>query len=145
VGAAIPDENHVARYCKPFTFDEDGQPTLTAFLLRAAETYLSVNWLESLPGADTSARLASLRAAIARDGNIRPAKTGKYAILHVGTTRRVVHDRTPDQRWIRVTEEAEGYPAYHAGIRDTANDELVVAQAILDSAIGHEPAIWPQR
>jgi hypothetical protein len=114
---------------------------LAAFLLRAhiAETYLSVNWLECLPGADRSARLASLRAEIAK-ARYSVAKTAKYAILHVRTTRRLVHERSPDQRWIRVTQETEGFPIYHAGIHDTATDEMVIAQAITDSVVAHEPA-----
>lgn len=141
MGPVIPDENHVARYCKPSWFNEEGELTLAAFLLRAeiAETYLSVNWLESLPGADRAARLASLRTEIANTG-YGVAKTAKYAILHVGTTRKLVHERAPDQRWIRVTQETEGFPPYHAGIHDTATDELVIAQAIVESATAFDPA-----
>lgn len=140
MGAAIPDENHVARYCKPSSLD-DGQPTVAAFLLRPDETYLSVNWLEFLPGASTAARLVALRAAIASTLAMSPKKSGRYAVLHVGTTRREVHERSNDRRWIRVTQESEGFPAYHAGIHDTADDQLTIAQAIVDSVIGHEPAV----
>jgi hypothetical protein len=72
---------------------------------------------------------------------MKPAKNGRYAILHVGRTRTTVHERSPDQRWIRVTQEAEGFPIYHAGIHDTANEEMAVASAIVDSVIANEPAV----
>lgn len=138
MGPALPDADHVARYCKPSTFIDD-ELTLAAFLLRPSESYLSVNWLESLNGADQAARLATLKVEIANAG-YQVAKSGKYAILNVGTTRQMVHERSPDQRWIRVTQETAGFPFYHAGIHDTATDEMLVAQAILDSIVTLESA-----
>ncbi|MGQ0547808.1 MAG: hypothetical protein ACT4P3_21180 [Betaproteobacteria bacterium] len=115
--------------------------TLAAFLLRQeiAETYLSVNWLESLPGADQTSRLASLRVEIAKTG-YGIAKTAKYAVLHVGTARKTVHEQASDQRWIRVAQETVGFPRYHAGIHDTATEEMVIAQALVDSVGALAPA-----
>jgi hypothetical protein len=131
----------VARYCKPSAFHE-GRPTVAHFLLRQEiqETYLSVNCLEALPGADHAARVVSMRAEVAKSG-FRASKNAKYAILGVGSTRKLVHERAADGRWIRVTTETEGgFPAYHAGIHDTAADEMLIAQAIVDSVIALEPA-----
>lgn len=46
--SALPDTDHVSRYCKPSTVGEDGLPTEQAFSLRPGEDHLSVNWLEYL-------------------------------------------------------------------------------------------------
>ena len=44
-GETIPDQNHIARFCRPMQAPE-GQIQATAFmLLRAGEESLSVNWL----------------------------------------------------------------------------------------------------
>jgi hypothetical protein len=141
VGPTIANENHLARYCKPSSFDE-GELTVAAFLLRReiSETYLSVNWLELLTGKDQPARLMTLRAEIAKAA-YKISKNGRYAILNVGSTRELIHERTPDQRWVRVTQETEDFPYYHAGIHDTATDEMLAAQAIVDSVVSLEPAI----
>jgi hypothetical protein len=142
MGPAIPDGHHVARYCKPSTFDEDLNPTFAAFLLRVNETYLSVDWLESFSGAEGhAARVAALRAEVAALGHMKPAKTGKYAVLNVGATRALVRQRTPDQRLVRITQEADGFPAFHAGIHDTANDEMLCAEAIAESVVAYEAAV----
>jgi len=67
VGPPIPDASHLARYCRPATFDDDGNPTYAAFLLRTAtaskprEEYLSAFLLEVLVGATLQERLADLR------------------------------------------------------------------------------------
>ena len=46
-GEKIPDENHIARFCRPMQVHEE-QIQATAFMLREGEPYLSVNWLEFL-------------------------------------------------------------------------------------------------
>ena len=42
-GAPLPDDDHVARYCKPSSVDEHGMPMASAFQLRSGEQHLSVN------------------------------------------------------------------------------------------------------
>ena len=44
-GDSIPDADHVTHYCRPRVYP-DGQFTAAAFLPRASEVYLSVNWIE---------------------------------------------------------------------------------------------------
>ena len=46
-GDALPDADHVSRYCKPSTV-QDGKVQPNAFFFRDGEDYLSVNWLEYL-------------------------------------------------------------------------------------------------
>ena len=46
-GEAIPDSDHVGRYCGARTVD-NGEISAAAFMLRNTEEYLSVNWLEEL-------------------------------------------------------------------------------------------------
>ena len=46
-GERIPDQNHIARFCRPMQAPE-GQIQATAFMLRKGEESLSVNWLEFL-------------------------------------------------------------------------------------------------
>jgi hypothetical protein len=147
MGAAIPDKDHVARYCKPQTFDDDNKPTFAAFLLRVdketgkQEDYLSVNWLESLSGSTEAERVASVRAEVRARNLYKPAKTGQYAVLNVGDTRNLVHARSADARWVRILQEVQGFPYFHAGIHDTANDEEKIATIIFASVKGHHPAV----
>ena len=61
-GTPVPDSDHVARYCKPSSVDED-LPVLTAFLLREGEEYISVNWLEHFGMQGLNAAVGHVRAA----------------------------------------------------------------------------------
>lgn len=138
MGPSIADPNHLARYCRPSTFDDDGVATYSAFLLRPQEEYLSGFQLEALQGANLEERLTDLRREIAERKLIAPAKTAKYAVLNVGHTRQVVNERSTDKRWVRIT--VEDPPPFHAGIHDTATDEDTIAKAISDSVLSHHPA-----
>lgn len=144
MGPPIPDANHLARYCRPATFDDDGNPTYAAFLLRAAtasrpgDEYLSAFLLEVLIGTTLEERLDDLQRELQAHRFLIPAKTGKHGVLNVGRTRTVVNSRIADKRWIRITVEQP--PFFHAGIHDTASDEENVAKAIFDSALSYHPA-----
>ncbi|HUF19361.1 MAG TPA: hypothetical protein VMP00_01285, partial [Burkholderiales bacterium] len=63
------------------------------------------------------------------------AKSGKFAILHVGNTRSIVNRRSTDARWLRVTHECP--PDFHAGLFDTTPDEDNIAAAILESVLDY--------
>ncbi len=146
MGQPVPDNDHVARYCKGSDFDDDGRCTYAAFLLRPAtsgkvrEDYLSVFWLDSLTRSDRAAPIVKLRAEVSRLQVLNPGKTAKYAVLNVGRTRATVNARCADSRWIRITEETDGHPYFHAGIHDTADEEETVAAAISDSIVEIHPA-----
>ena len=78
IGDEIPDQDHVLRYVKPSLLDGtdvDGG----AFVLRDAETGLSVNWLEILESAGHTDPVNEVR----RLSRISLASTGKFAKLSV--------------------------------------------------------------
>jgi len=141
MGPAIADTEEVIRYCSPMSFDDDGR-CAAAFWLKTEknEEYLSVFWLgcQVISGEDRASRIASCRAAVAAAGALRPAATGKYAVLSVGRSRSEVNRVV--QRWIPFTEEAAGFPPFHAGIHDTATDELIVADVLQGSIEALVPA-----
>jgi hypothetical protein len=144
VGPAILDEHHLARYCRPRTFDDDGKPTYAAFLLRAAtaeqpqEEYVSAFWIEVLNGPTLIDGVANLKQEVTRHNVLKPAKNGKYAVLNVGHTRATVNRLSPDRRWLRVTVEPP--PFFHAEVHDTSADEETVSKAIFDSVLSYHPA-----
>lgn len=59
-GDTIPDQDHVARYCKS-TQAPDGQIQATAFMLRANEETLSVDWLEFLKCSSRKDEIAEIQ------------------------------------------------------------------------------------
>jgi hypothetical protein len=81
-GDKIPDRHNIARYCRP-THAPGGQIQATAFMLRAGEESLSVNWLEFLNCLSRDSEIAALR-------NIYSAKLGVGAHARVDT-----HGLTP--------------------------------------------------
>jgi len=59
-GEKIPDQNHIARFCRPWQVHEE-QIQATAFMLREGEEYLSVNWLEFLNCSNRENEITKLR------------------------------------------------------------------------------------
>ena len=86
-GDIIPDEHHVARYCRPTRHVEHGWPTPSAFQLRPVdEGTLSVNWLEFFTDErvvvareDRKAPIEEVRRVIQMD----PSYEGLFAVLNV--------------------------------------------------------------
>ena len=81
-GDLLPDEHHVARYCKPKTIDENGRPNPEAFQRRPGEEYPSVSWLEFFSEPSQSARMQHVRKAFEKKG-YRTAASGQFAVLSV--------------------------------------------------------------
>ena len=84
-GDEIPDQDHILRYVKPSLLDGayvDGG----AFVLREAETGLSVNWLEILESAGHIDPVNEVR----RLSRISLASTGKFAKLNVSRIKQYV-------------------------------------------------------
>ena len=85
IGDEIPDQDHVLRYVKPSLLDGthvDGG----AFVLREAETGLSVNWLEIFEHNGHPDPVNEIR----RLSRISLASTGKFAKLNVRHTKQYV-------------------------------------------------------
>lgn len=59
-GETVPDQNHIARFCRPMQAPE-GQIQATAFMLREDEESLSVNWLEFLNCSSRESEITKIR------------------------------------------------------------------------------------
>jgi len=86
-GKNLPYDHHIVRYVKP-TLIEEGTVDGGAFVLRADELGLSVNWLEILGGTDHHQQVDEVR----RLSRLRLARRGGFAMLNVGETKRHVSD-----------------------------------------------------
>src|SRR6266404_8851131 len=78
-GDLIPDEHHVARYCKNSQVP-NGVVSGAAFQLEGTHAEVSVNWLEHLhPAPDRTAQLQAARNAMQTTLNLKP--NGWFAVL----------------------------------------------------------------
>jgi hypothetical protein len=136
-GQPIPDSDHVARYCKASTV-EDGELLATAFMLREADEYLSVNWLEELKSSDRVSQVRDLQELYAR--KLRVGAKARIAILNVGIVRTKVEGDSGDRRLLRVLHEPEPDDPSHSGIYDIPHDDETVAELILQVVLENHPA-----
>lgn len=137
-GQAIPDSDHVARYCRPSTVP-DGEIQATAFMLREGEEYLSVNWLEALGHSDRTSEIRELQDLYARKLHVGAA--ARIAILNVGSVRAKVVRESQDMRLLRVLHEPiiPDDPS-HAGIYDIPQDDDLVAELIAQAVLENHRA-----
>lgn len=141
MGAPIPSDNHVVRHCKKSAIDDEGRINLGAFLLRdlvpAREEFLSVNWLEKLPGSSESEQIDELR-------KIHPKKLKKgeqLAVLNVGQASEFVRLNSQASKLVRFLDESHIQNFSHAGIHDTDGpDEQETAQLLADAICRSYPA-----
>ena len=119
----VPDEDHIARYCKPSTV-ECGMPTVGSFMRRESEEHLSVNWLERSGQRRRDDAVACIREILIRKGyGVR--KGGRFAIVNVGSVKARVGNG------IRIDHLPEDSDHTHSGIHGYAReDELEVATAL---------------
>ena len=64
-GDPLPDNDHFARYCRPQQIRNE-RPAVSAFVPRANEDHLSVNWLEFFDANSLGLAVARVREASAR-------------------------------------------------------------------------------
>ena len=81
----LADQGHIVRYVKP-SLIEDETVDGSAFLLRTAESGLSVNWLEAFGGDDQHHQLSQVRRLF----RLRLAANGRFAKLNVRQTKEYV-------------------------------------------------------
>lgn len=136
-GQAIPDSDHVARYCKPVTV-ENGEILATAFMVRSSDEYLSVNWLEELKRPDRTSEIRDLQELYGRKLQVRAA--ARIAILNVGIVRARVEQDTPNRRVLRVLHDPEPNDPSHSGIYDIPYDDEIVAELIAQVVLENHPA-----
>lgn len=137
IGEHLPLHDHTARYCPRSKIFEDGTVSPTAFHLRSNERYVSVEWLEAL---NQPTRTDEIRQVV----KILSTKLGlgtsaKIAITHVGTVCQHVREVSGFQ--IRVLHEPEPNDPAHSGIYDTAQDEMQIAELIVEKI----EETWPVR
>jgi hypothetical protein len=132
-GETIPDQHHIARFCKP-TQAPNGQVQATAFMLRPGEESLSVNWLEFLSTSSREAEIEELRNIYSR--KLKVGTGARIAALNVGDMRAEVLAESPDRRNLRVLHD----PQYgtvndpsHSGIHGLKPDDELIAELILET------------
>jgi hypothetical protein len=137
-GQAIPDSDHVGRYCKASTV-ENGEISATAFMMRETEEYLSVNWLEELKRPSRTSQIRDLQEVYNK--KLKVGATARIAILNVGTLRSKVQRESPDSRLLRVLHEPEepDDPS-HAGIYEIPHDDEIIAELIAQVVLENHPA-----
>ena len=137
-GQAIPESDHVGRYCKASTV-ENGEISATAFMMRETEEYLSVNWLEELKRPSRASQIRDLQEVYNK--KLKVGVTARIAILNVGTLRSKVQRESPDSRLLRVLHEPEepDDPS-HAGIYEIPHDDEIISELIAQVVLENHPA-----
>ena len=122
----IPDSHHMARYCSG-SQHYDGKVLAVAFQLRnQEESYLSVNWLEYF-GIETFDTALARICADKRGLGFSIRRTGRFAVLNVGTIRSIVQDSVNLPKTIQplsVTHQPVPGDESHSGIGGYPQDDL---------------------
>ena len=129
-GDKIPDQHHIARYCKP-TQVEDGQIQATAFMLRTGEESLSVNWLEFLNCSSRESEITEIRNLYS--SKLSVGVRAKIAVLNVGEVRQKVLTESPDGRNLEVIHDPLIDDPSHSGIYNLKQDGELIAELILET------------
>jgi len=130
-GETIPDENHIARFCRPMQAPE-GQIQATAFMLRAGEENLSVNWLEFLNCSSRESEITKIRT-IYSETFLSVGARAKIAVLNVGEVRKKVLTESPDGRNLEVLHDPLMNDSSHSGIYNLKQDDELIAELILET------------
>lgn len=140
-GDLLPDSDHVARYCKPKTLSESGQPLGTAFILRKddriVEKFLSVSWLEYFGTSEIEELLQQVREHI----SLKASNKAKFAILNVGDT--INHVNKNSERKITITHEPSNSDPSHSGIGGYSFEDEMIGDLIAEKVVSTHPAKTP--
>ena len=140
-GEKIPDQHHIARYCRPWQAP-DGQIQATAFFLREGEECLSVNWLEFLNCPNRESEIAELRNIYFAKLD-RVAAGAKIAVLNVGEVCHKVLTESPDRRNLEILHDPQSGTVNdpsHSGIYNLKHDDELIAELILETVRETYPA-----
>src|SRR3990167_699810 len=129
-GDKIPDQNHIARYCKP-TQVSDGQIQATAFMLRTGEESLSVNWLEFLNCSSRESEITEIRNLYS--SKLSVGASAKIAVLNVGEVRQKVLTESPDGRNLVIIHYPLIDDPSHSGIDNLKQNDELIAELILET------------
>lgn len=136
-GDKIPNRDHVGRYCSPKNVS-NGEIQATAFMLRADEESLSVNWLESLNCSNRESEIAELRNIYSAKLNV--GLRAKIAVLCVGEVCEKVLTESPDRRNLDVLHDPIVNDLSHSGIYNMKQDNELIAELILETVLESYPA-----
>jgi hypothetical protein len=109
----IPDSNHVARYCKPTTV-ENNEILATAFLMRPIDGSLSVNWLEYLKLSTREKEISKIQDVYNKKLKVSPMS--RIAVVNVGLAREKVFSESDDRRNIQFKHDPSKEDPSHSGI-----------------------------
>ena len=139
VTQALPDEHHVARYCKPSDL-VDGIPLPKAFELKKDEEYLSVNWLEYFGESDLNAAVERVRKAF-RNNHYQVRQNAGFAVLDVGAAKSALREHTKSEPTVKHLPSRND-PS-HAGIFGSTPDNFTVTAelALLVTSENVHPAV----
>ncbi len=139
-GDIVPDEDHIARYCKPSTISEDGQIEFGAFMLRKVDEGLSVDWLESLKCSSRDNEIIAMRKIY--PSRLSVGAKAKIAILKVGEVRKKVQTESLDKRILKIIHEppADIPSDPHSEIYNLKQDDELIAELIRETICETYPA-----
>ena len=129
-GEKIPDQNHIARFCRPLQVNEE-QIQATAFMLREGEECLSVNWLEFLNCSNRENEITKLRTIFSETFTV--GARAKIAVLNVGDVHDKVLTESPDSRNLEVLHDPAMNDPSHSGIYNLKQDDELIAELILET------------
>lgn len=129
-GDVLPDKHHVSRLCLPKTV-QDNQLLGAAFLPRAEDNYLSVNWLECLKCKSRAEEIVAVQNTYISKLNF--SNKARIAVLNVGITRLMVRSKSSDNRNLDFLHMPEDNDASHSGIYNIKNDDMEIAELILST------------
>jgi len=137
-GDKIPDSDNIARFCRPMQVIE-GEIQATAFMLRADEESLSVNWLEFLKCSDRENEIREIQRIYSETLSV--SMNARIAILNVGEMRKMVRTESPDNRNIEVLHDPipDG-DLSHCGIYNLKPDNEFIAELIIEAIRENHPA-----
>lgn len=127
-GDKIPEKDNIARFCAPKTAP-DGEIQATAFMLRAGEENLSVNWLESLNCLNRDSEIMEIQKVYSTKLNV--GVKAKIAVLNVGEFCKKVQTESSDKRNLDVLHNPEDeIDPSHSGIYNMRPDQELIAELI---------------
>lgn len=144
MASAVPDSDHVARYCSPLHIDH-GDLQASAFLLRRNknEKDLSVNWLEKIHPSDRAEQIRLLQQTFA-EKMVRISAGAEFAVLNVGGLRKNVAEGCPECPLLEVLHLPKQDDPSRSGIFGIERDDQLVAELLLEAVLNHYPARSPR-
>ena len=117
----------------------NGEIQATAFMLRADEESLSVNWLEFLNCPDRESEVNEIQRIYSETFTV--GVKARIAILNVGKIRDIVRTESPDNRNIEVLHDPiAGGDQSHSEIHNLKQDNEFIAELILEAIRENYPA-----